>query len=355
MPNLLDENFYNPTFDSRLSWYNPPDRWEIYKGSLHVFPGEKTDYWQKTHYGFSADNGPFLFLEVEGDFILSTRVRFHPVHQYDQAGLMIRLSPDCWLKTSVEYEPDGPSKLGAVVTNRGYSDWSTQNFLSQENEVVFRISVDGEDVLVETSQDGRNWIQLRLAHLENPEQKPYQAGLYACSPTASGYEAEFDHLKITRRILADATVSLREITSENLFQVIRLSDTLPLNQSRMVATNAVSISEAHYSQYAWYRAIYADEDPVGFVMVYIGPDEESKSDQPVYFLWRLMVAAPYQKLGFGRRTLDQVIRMCQDQGAREFLTSCGEGDGSPEGFYQRLGFERTGTIAGEEIVMKKVL
>lgn len=35
---------------------------------------------------------------------------------------MIRFSEDCWLKTSVEFESvKEPSRLGAVVTNHGYS------------------------------------------------------------------------------------------------------------------------------------------------------------------------------------------------------------------------------------------
>ncbi|WP_251028015.1 DUF1349 domain-containing protein [Bacillus sp. ISL-77] len=64
-----------------------------------------------------ADNGHFLYYEVNGDFRLTTKVKSKPQNRYDQAGLMVRLSSDTWLKTSVEYIPDGNSKLGVVVTN----------------------------------------------------------------------------------------------------------------------------------------------------------------------------------------------------------------------------------------------
>jgi hypothetical protein len=44
---------------------------------------------------------------------------------------MIQCSPSCWLKTSVESgAPGQPSQLGVVVTNGGFSDWSTQDFPS---------------------------------------------------------------------------------------------------------------------------------------------------------------------------------------------------------------------------------
>ncbi len=352
MTNILSEHFDESAFDARLTWFNPPERFEIAHGWLKVYPEAKTDFWQKTHYGFAADNGHFLALEVEGDFILSTQVRFHPAHQYDQAGLMVRLSPDCWVKTSVEYEPGEASKLGAVVTNHGFSDWSSQDFTAKRSEIEFRLTLTGEDLLVEASEDGRTWKQLRVAHLDNPQHAPLQVGLYACSPTEAGFLAEFGYLRISRPVRADAPVSLGEVTEENLRAIIKLSDTLSDNQRRMVAQNAVSIAQAHFSQHAWWRGIFAGEDPVGFVMVYIGPDPDAQPDAIVYFLWRFMIGAPYQKLGFGRKALELVMEMAREQGAHELLLSCGEGEGSPEGFYRRLGFERTGKVMGSEIVMR---
>ena len=36
---------------------------------------------------------------------------------------MVRVSPSCWLKTSVEHEPVGPSRLGAVVVLVFLQNW----------------------------------------------------------------------------------------------------------------------------------------------------------------------------------------------------------------------------------------
>lgn len=126
----LDERFLREQFSRRLRWLNPPLSWKVEPSlpALVVEPAAKTDFRQQTHYGFCADNGHFLHLDVGGLFTLTTKVRFHPAHQYDQAGLMVRRGPSCWIKTSVEYEPNGPSQLGAVVTNQGFSDWSMQDF-----------------------------------------------------------------------------------------------------------------------------------------------------------------------------------------------------------------------------------
>lgn len=220
---LLSEPFNGPNLDPRLKWHHPPRQWSGRDSCLVIQPDAPTDFWQRTHYGFSADNGHLLFAEMTGDFALTTQVRFAPVHQYDQAGLMLRQSPDCWIKTSVEFEPERPSRLGAVITRAGYSDWSTQDFPDTSNVIELRIERRGQDVRVDWRLPGRSiapdmnngsagaspnlqalaneanvspWTQIRLGHLPFATGVPVQAGLYACSPKGAGFIAEFDYLRI---------------------------------------------------------------------------------------------------------------------------------------------------------------
>jgi regulation of enolase protein 1 (concanavalin A-like superfamily) len=86
-----------------------------------------------------------------------------------------------------------------VVTNAGYSDWSTQDVPGELHEIWLRVERSGADYQVESSTDGSQWSQLRIAHLHADDgQRPVAAGLYACSPQAAGYVAEFDHLSLSR-------------------------------------------------------------------------------------------------------------------------------------------------------------
>lgn len=150
--------------------------------------------------------------------------------------------------------------------------------------------------------------------------------------------------KVEPTVTPASVVTLREITNENLFAILKLSNALTPPQKHMVATNALSIAEAHYDAEAWYRAIYADETPVGFLMLHDTPEGWG------YFLWRLMVAAPYQRMGFARRAIDLLIEYVKTRpGATTLATSCGEGLGSPEGFYRRLGFVRDGKMYDDEV------
>jgi diamine N-acetyltransferase len=143
-------------------------------------------------------------------------------------------------------------------------------------------------------------------------------------------------------------VSLREVTKENLGEILRLK--VRPDQEKFVAGNAVSIAQAHFEEKAWFRAVYADETPVGFVMLYDDPDTTD------YFLWRFMIDARYQGLDFGRRALGLVIEHVREQpDATELLLSYVPDEGGPEPFYTTLGFVNTGEVHDGENVMKLIL
>ena len=147
-----------------------------------------------------------------------------------------------------------------------------------------------------------------------------------------------------------ATVMLREITEETVLQICQLSDTLLESQHKMVAPNAISIAQAHFSDKAWLRAVYADETPVGFIMLY------DDADKPEYFLWRLMIAGPHQGKGYGRKAVELLIDYVRTRpGARELLASFVPIEGGPEGFYRKLGFVPTGEMDEGEVVVRLTL
>jgi regulation of enolase protein 1 (concanavalin A-like superfamily) len=203
MKTYLKENFDQPQYARALYWFNEPKNWAIEGGKLVVYP-EKSDFWSKTHYGFSFDNGHCLLYRMKGDFVLATKVRFSPQHQYDQAGLMVRISKECWLKTSVEFEDEHLSRLGVVVTNSGYSDWSTQDFGPMINEIELKVEKRGQDAVVAFKTEQTNWSQMRIAHLHQ-QADLIQCGLYACCPVDTGFRAEFETLEIRASESAEGT------------------------------------------------------------------------------------------------------------------------------------------------------
>jgi diamine N-acetyltransferase len=149
------------------------------------------------------------------------------------------------------------------------------------------------------------------------------------------------------------SVTLEEITDANREAVLGLR--VAPGQEMFVADVARSLAgAAEYPQaLPWYRAIVADGQPVGFVMVSWNPDPEPPDPAIItaYFLWRLLIDERHQGRGYGAAALRQVAGLVRADGATELLTSYVPGEGGPAGFYRRLGFEPTGELdpAGEII------
>lgn len=152
----------------------------------------------------------------------------------------------------------------------------------------------------------------------------------------------------TDSLTADNVVSLREITGDTLYSIIKLK--VKPEQEQFVATNSNSIAEAYFEPKAWFRAIYAGETPVGFLMLLDDPDK------PEYYLWRFMIDSRYQRMGYGRQALNLLIEYVRTRpNATRLSLSYSPGEGSPEPFYAGLGFANTGEVEDDENVMELIL
>ncbi len=147
-------------------------------------------------------------------------------------------------------------------------------------------------------------------------------------------------------------IHFMRITGKTVLPICKLSETLSPAQRKMVADNAMSIAEAHFSENAWMRAVYADDTPVGFIMLHFGSDYDDGIDCPGVFLWRFMIAAPYQGKGYGKKAIQFLLAHLRSMGIPELYTSCGVGEASPIPFYKSFGFVETGEMYGDEIELK---
>lgn len=147
----------------------------------------------------------------------------------------------------------------------------------------------------------------------------------------------------------EAIVSLREVTADTVRAICNLK--VAEHQRNFVAPNAISIAQAYFARdNAWFRAVYADETPVGFLML----DDDPAAQE--YGLWRFMIDERYQGQGYGRQALELLIAHVRTRpGAKELFTSCVPGEGSPCPFYERMGFVYTGEEDDGELVMRLAL
>ena len=153
----------------------------------------------------------------------------------------------------------------------------------------------------------------------------------------------------------DQMIHFREITEENVFKVIKLSETLDDYQKTCVAPNAISLAEAYVSKRAWPRAIYHHDELVGFIMLALHDDDIDINDQPSYYLWRFMIAKEHQNKGYGKAALDLIIEKAKNEGQKYLYLSCETEGDMPYKFYIKYGFIDTYIkVDGEEVLKIKL-
>ena len=152
--------------------------------------------------------------------------------------------------------------------------------------------------------------------------------------------------------MSDVTISLREITEDNAGSV-RALRTRP-DQKRFVSSVVDSLAEAAEVPEAnpWVRAVYTDDQPVGFVMLAWNVDPQPPGIIGPWFLWKLLIDHRHQRLGYGHQVMRQIVELIRSHGATELLTSYSLGDGSPADFYKTLGFVPTGDVHEGEVLAR---
>jgi regulation of enolase protein 1 (concanavalin A-like superfamily) len=169
-------------------WLNAPESWQMREGGLTMTTSDKTDFWQKTHYGFRRDDGHFLGRDVAGDFTATLTFEADYQTLYDQAGLMMRADPDHWLKTGIEHS-DGIPNVSTVVTRGGHSDWSVVGVPGLGGPQTIRLTRVGGAVITHMQRPDGRWALNRLANF--PADMPVRVGPMACSPERAGLVVRF--------------------------------------------------------------------------------------------------------------------------------------------------------------------
>ena len=133
-------------------------------------------------------------------------------------------------------------------------------------------------------------------------------------------------------------VELRKITHDNFDEVIALH--VADHQTGFVSTVSHALAQAWlYRDTAFPFAIYADDTPVGFVMLgyYRARDQ--------YTLWKFFIDERCQNRGYGRQALRLAVDYLRAaHNAREIYTGVSVGNAAAKHLYLSFGFEETGLI-----------
>ena len=176
----------------RMQWFNEPENWSVENNVLTMDVTPQSDYWRISHYGFTVDDAPFLYTVRGGEFEVKVKISGEYKVRFDQAGLMIRIDKENYIKTGIEFV-DGKYNLSTVVTHKT-SDWSVIE-LEKPVEYVWIKAVRRLDAVeIFYSFDDKEYTMMRNCWLQ--DNTPVMVGMMAACPDGNGFKATFEHFKI---------------------------------------------------------------------------------------------------------------------------------------------------------------
>lgn len=176
----------------RMQWFNEPEGWSINDRTLTMDVTPQSDYWRVSHYGFTVDDAPFLYTLRGGEFEVKVKISGDYKVRFDQAGLMLRIDKENYIKAGIEFV-DGKYNLSTVVTHRT-SDWSVIE-LDKPIDFVWIKAVRRLDAVeIFYSFDDKHYTMMRNCWLQ--DNSPVMVGMMAACPDGNGFRATFDEFKI---------------------------------------------------------------------------------------------------------------------------------------------------------------
>lgn len=141
-------------------------------------------------------------------------------------------------------------------------------------------------------------------------------------------------------------MELRAITEQNYQKILDLST--GAGQEEFVARNVRSLAQAWvFQDRARPYALYEGEEPVGFIMFDWRPEKKWVE------IWRLMIDHRYQGKGYGRAAVRKALEFLRESGLfdKVQINYVEENQGAKH-LYRSMGFQETGAMEGNEVVME---
>lgn len=140
-------------------------------------------------------------------------------------------------------------------------------------------------------------------------------------------------------------VTLEAVTSENFETLLEMH--LPPEQDHWIANNACSIAQASFYPEWHTRAIYCDNEPVGFLLFDIASHDEPGH----YGIYRFMVDHSRQGRGIGRRAMELLLAELSSLANVRRITICYKPENvTARRLYQSCGFAEIGMDDSGEMI-----
>ncbi|MFS4439179.1 GNAT family N-acetyltransferase [Paracoccaceae bacterium GXU_MW_L88] len=145
--------------------------------------------------------------------------------------------------------------------------------------------------------------------------------------------------------MSDVTLDFREITRDHLDDLfaIRLTDA----QDKLIDPPVYTLAQAAYEDGIYLRGLWLGTRAIGLLAM-IDPqrylDPEDIDDPDAAYLWRISIDKEAQGQGHGRAAIAHCIEVAKGWGLPRLALGVHDKPESALGFYEKLGFQRTGAV-----------
>lgn len=189
---LLYASNMNAQTLEKMNWFNEPAQWSVSGNRLTMAVTPKSDYWRISHYGFTVDDAPFYYGEYGGEFEAKVKISGDYKVRFDQAGMMIRIDHENYIKAGIEYV-DGKYNLSTVVTHHT-SDWSVITLDKPVDFIWIKAVRRLDAVEIFYSFDDKEYIMMRNAWME--ANRHVKVGMMGACPDGDGFSVTFSDFTV---------------------------------------------------------------------------------------------------------------------------------------------------------------
>lgn len=138
-------------------------------------------------------------------------------------------------------------------------------------------------------------------------------------------------------------IHFKKITADNWEKCINLK--AACGESKFIHPNVYSIAQAQFYPKAKSRAIYNDDQMIGYTMY--GQDED---DKDLYYIDRLMISEDNRGRGYGYQTIEIILNQARNEGYKVVSTSTHPENEKMQKLLIKSGFYTENEIDNGEIV-----
>ncbi|WKK66255.1 DUF1349 domain-containing protein [Lutimonas zeaxanthinifaciens] len=185
---------------SHLNWMNKPEKFSVTNGQLKIEALKGTDFFNDPESGESTSSAPFLFKELEGDFVAVLKLRPDFSSQWNAGAIFMMIDESNWIKFAFE-NSDATGKSIVSVVTRDVSDDANGVILNDHDELWLKMIRKGNIYAMHWSLDGTEYKMCRLAAMNGADK--VKIGLEAQCPVGKKALHDFLYFGIESKTVKD--------------------------------------------------------------------------------------------------------------------------------------------------------